>query len=48
VDDPKAYTKTLMTRRVFDFEPEWNIAEFVCEDNDVFRNYQKEAGTEKK
>jgi len=48
VDDPKAYTKTLTTRRVFDFEPEWNIAEFVCEDNDVFRNYQKEAGTEKK
>jgi hypothetical protein len=48
VDDPKAYTKTLTTRRVFDFEPEWNIAEFVCEDSDVFRNYQKEAGAEKK
>jgi len=37
-----------MTKRVFDFEPDWNIAEFVCEDNDVFLNYQKKAGAEKK
>jgi hypothetical protein len=48
VDDPKAYTRTLTTRRVFEFERDWNIAEFVCEDNDVFRNYQKAAGAEKK
>jgi hypothetical protein len=48
VDDPKAYTKTLTTNRVFDFEPDWNIAEFVCEDKDIFLNFQKEAGAEKK
>lgn len=48
VDDPKAYTKPLMTKRVFTFEPDWNIAEFVCEDSDVFLNYQKESGAEKK
>jgi hypothetical protein len=48
VDDPKAYTKTLMSKRVFDFQPDWNIAEFVCEDNDVFLKYQKDAGAEKK
>ena len=48
VEDPKAYTKTLVTKRVFEFEPDWNIGEFVCEDNDVFLKYQKEAGAEKK
>lgn len=48
VDDPKAYTKPLVTKRVFDFEPDWNIAEFVCEEKDIFLNYQKEAGGVKK
>jgi hypothetical protein len=48
VDDPKTYTKTLMSKRAFDFQPDWNIAEFVCEDNDVFLKYQKDAGAEKK
>ena len=48
VDDPKAYTTTLTTKRVFDFEQDWNIAEFVCEDNDIFLNFQKKAGAEKK
>jgi hypothetical protein len=48
VEDPKAYTKPIMTRRVFDLHPDWNIAEFVCEDSDVFREFQKKAGAEKK
>jgi hypothetical protein len=48
VEDPKAYTKALTTKRVFTFEPDWNIAEFVCEDNEVFLKFQKEAATEKK
>jgi hypothetical protein len=48
VDDPKAYTKAITTKRVFNFEPDWNIGEFVCEDSDVFLNYQKTAGAEKK
>jgi hypothetical protein len=48
VDDPKTYTKTLTTKRVFDFEQGWNIAEFVCEDKEEFLDYQQKAGTEKK
>ena len=48
VEDPKAYTKTLTTKRVFDFQPDWNIAEFVCEDSDIFLKFQKEAGAVKK
>ncbi len=48
VEDPKAYTKTFMGKRVFTFHPDWNIAEYVCEDSDVFLKYQKEAGAEKK
>lgn len=48
VEDPKTYTKALTTKRVFTFEPDWNIAEFVCEDNEVFLKFQREAGTEKK
>jgi hypothetical protein len=48
VEDPKAYTKALTTKRVFNFEPDWNIAEFVCEDNETFLKFQKEAGAEKK
>ena len=48
VEDPKAYTRTLTTKRVFDFQPDWNIAEFVCEDSDIFLKFQKDAGAEKK
>jgi hypothetical protein len=48
VEDRKAYTKTITTKRIFDFQRDWNIAEFVCEDNDVFLNYQRKAGAEKK
>jgi hypothetical protein len=48
VQDAKAYTRTLTTKRIFDFEADWNIAEFVCEDRDVFLKFQKEAGAEKK
>jgi hypothetical protein len=48
VDDPKTYSKTLTTKRVFDLEQGWNIAEFVCEDKEDFLEYQQKAGTEKK
>jgi hypothetical protein len=48
VEDPKAYTKTLATKRVFEFQRDWNIAEFVCEDSDIFLKFQKEAGAVKK
>jgi hypothetical protein len=48
VEDAKTYTKTLTTRRVFDLQPDWNVAEFVCEDSDAFRDYEKKAGSETK
>jgi len=48
VDDPKTYSKPLTTKRVFDLEQGWNIAEFVCEDKEDFLEYQQKAGTEKK
>jgi hypothetical protein len=48
VDDPKTYTQPLTTKRTFELQPGWNIAEFVCEDNNLFLDYEKKAGTEKK
>jgi hypothetical protein len=48
IDDSKTYTKTLTAKRIFALQPDWNIAEFVCEDNHVFFDYQKKAGAEKK
>jgi hypothetical protein len=48
VDDPKTYTKSLTSKRIFKLQPEWNIAEFVCEDNNAFLDYEKKAGTEQK
>ena len=32
-DDPKAYTKPWTAQKSFKFRPDWNIAEYVCEDN---------------
>ena len=48
VDDPKAYSQPIMMKRPFTFEPDWNIAEFVCEDSDIFRGFQKTAGAGRK
>ncbi len=48
IDDPPTYTMSLTARRTFALQPDWNIAEFVCEDNDTFSDYQKKAGAEKK
>ena len=48
VDDPKAYSQTLTATREFKLQPDWNIAEFVCEDNNAFLDYEKKAGSEKK
>ena len=48
VEDPKAYTKIFTTKRIFDLQPDWNIAEFVCEDSDIFLKFQKDAGSVKK
>jgi hypothetical protein len=32
-DDPKAYTKPWTAQKTFKLRPDWNIAEYVCEDN---------------
>ena len=48
VEDPKTYTKSFTAKRIYDLKPDWNIAEFVCEDNGVFLEYEKKAGEEKK
>lgn len=48
VDDPKTYTTSLTSKRFFELQADWNIAEFVCEDNEGFLRYQKKAGLEKK
>jgi hypothetical protein len=33
IDDPKAYTKSWTTRRIFKLKPDWQIQEYVCTEN---------------
>jgi hypothetical protein len=33
VEDPVAFTKPWVVRRLYDLKPDWNIEEYVCEDN---------------
>ena len=45
LDDPKAYTMSLHTRKKYILKPDWNLMEFVCEDNLLnFRDYEKKGG----
>jgi hypothetical protein len=47
IDDPQAYTAPLKTQRKFILKPEWNIMEFICEDNQVgFNDFEKKVGTQ--
>ena len=42
LNDPKAYTMPLHTQKKFILKPDWNLMEFVCEDNLLnFRDYEK-------
>jgi hypothetical protein len=43
IEDPKALTKPWTVRRTFDLEPKWEIAEYVCEENQ--RNPVKSDGS---
>lgn len=43
LEDPKAYTTTLTTKRILTLKAGWNIVEYICEDNDTFLEYQKTA-----
>jgi hypothetical protein len=40
-DDPKAYTRQWTASKQFKLRPDWNIAEYVCEDNFTNRDIQK-------
>jgi hypothetical protein len=47
IDDPQAYTSPLKTQRKFILKPEWNIMEFICEDNQVgFNDFEKKVGAQ--
>ena len=40
-DDPKAYTKSWTARKAFKLRPDWNIAEYICEDNFFNKDIQE-------
>ena len=43
IEDPVAFTKPWVVRRTYDLKPTWQIAEYICEDNN--RNPIKADGT---
>jgi hypothetical protein len=49
MNDPKAYSAPLHTRKKYVLKPDWNIKEFVCEDNLAnFADYEKKVAEPKK
>lgn len=45
IDDPKDYAKPWTGKQTFLLKPDWNLAEYVCEDNMNFLDYhRKEVG----
>ena len=40
VDDAKAYTKPITARQVYKLKPDWELQEYVCEQNNKY-TYQK-------
>ena len=49
LDDPKAYMMPLHTQKKYILKPDWNLMEFVCEDNLLnFRDYEKNVAIPKK
>ena len=41
IDDPKDYTKPWTGKQTFILKPDWNLAEYVCEDNMNFLEYHR-------
>jgi hypothetical protein len=37
IDDPKAYTKPLTAQQVYKLKPDWEIQEYVCEENNRYK-----------
>jgi len=49
LDDPKAYTMPLHAQKKYILKPDWNLMEFVCEDNLLnFRDYEIKVAIPKK
>ena len=49
LDDPKAYSMSLHTKIKYVLKPNWNLMEFVCEDNQLnFRDYEKKVAIPQK
>jgi len=49
LEDPIAYTMTLRTQKRYVLKPDWNIKEFVCEDNSInFLDYEKKVAIPQK
>jgi hypothetical protein len=47
IDDPQAYTKVLKSQRKYILKPDWNIMEYICEDNRVsFNDFEKKVGAQ--
>jgi hypothetical protein len=47
IDDSQAYTKPLKTQRKYILKPDWNIMEYICEDNRVsFLDFEKKVGAQ--
>ncbi len=45
IDDPQAYTKPLKSQRKYILKPDWNIMEYICEDNRVsFNDFEQKVG----
>jgi len=45
IDDSQAYTAPLKTQRKYILKPDWNIMEYICEDNRVsFLDFEKKVG----
>jgi hypothetical protein len=36
IDDPKAYTKPIASQQVYKLKPDWEIHEYVCEENNKY------------
>jgi hypothetical protein len=48
LDDPKAYTMPLHAQKKYILKPDWNLMEFVCEDNSLnFIEYEKKTRIQK-
>jgi hypothetical protein len=46
IDDPKAYTKPWITRKMFKLKSDWELLEDICEDQGDYSNLEKQVGIE--